>query len=324
MPEAPPTTPNAAQTAEAIGHALQALTDKARGWANDLLLMLPNLVVATLVLILFGLAARYGGMALQRVLRRMTPNHQVVDLVSTLARLGIVTVGVFVALGILRLDKTVTSLLAGVGVIGLALSFAFQDLAANLVSGVILSIRNPFRVGDFVRSNDVFGRIEAVHLRATHVRQVTGELVVLPNRKILQEAIYNFTHPARHRIDLPVGVSYGSDLDRVLRVTRAAVEALPMRLPDRDVEVFFTGFGASSIDLVARFWIEYGRPADAFAARSAAVLAVKKAYDAHGVTIPFPIRTLDFGIVGGRRLDEVLRDRRRGVEEAVESDTEPG
>jgi small conductance mechanosensitive channel len=97
------------------------------------------------------------------------------------------------------------------------------------------------------------------------------------------------------------------------------VQSLSQRDQRREVELFFEEFGSSSIDFVIRFWVDYRRQRDYLSPRSEAIMAIKKAFDDHGITIPFPIRTLDFGVVGGERLSEDLRrlvaeagDRRRG------------
>lgn len=112
-------------------------------------------------------------------------------------------------------------------------------------------------------------------------------------------------------MDVPVGISYGDDLERAERIAVEAVEGVPGRDPDRKVELFYGGFGASSIDFTLRFWIPFdNHELDYLAARSEAVKRVKAAFDAQGVTIPFPIRTLDFSKVGGRKLhQEMLSDR---------------
>ena len=116
----------------------------------------------------------------------------------------------------------------------------------------------------------------------------------------------NFSTTGKRRIDLGVGVSYGDDLDKARQLALEAVEAIPDRDPEGEVELFYQEFGSSSIDFVVRFWIDFQRQSQYLKARSEAVMAIKKAFDAHGITIPFPIRTLDFGIVGGERLADTL------------------
>lgn len=288
----------------------QALFEKVQakvvGWGNGLVEMVPNLVGALLVVLLFIWLARIGARLLGRGLGRFSSNKPIIDVLTKVARVAIVGVGLFIALGLLHLEKTVTSLLAGVGIIGLALGFAFQDIASNFMSGIIMAMRRPFNVGDLIETKGIFGRVERIDLRATTIRRPTGQLVLIPNKDVLQSPIENFDDPDGRRVDLEIGVSYGDDLRQAKRVAVEAVESLPMLKEGEKVELFFTGFGSSSIDFVARFWIDRTAQADYFEARSEAMMRIKEAFDEADITIPFPIRTLDFGIEGGVRLDEVL------------------
>lgn len=268
--------------------------------------MLPNLAVAVVVFVALFLVARGVQSLVRRALGHLSKNVQVNELLAGIARLMVTIVGLFVALGILQLDKTVTSLLAGVGVIGLALGFAFKDIAANVMSGVIIAVRVPFDVGDLVRIRDYFGTVFSLDLRATGIRAPTGEQVFIPNQDVLANPIVNYTRSKERRVDLKVGVSYGDDLEKVREVTLAAVRGSSERDPARDVELYYEGFGDSSIDLVVRFWCRDTAQSEYLTARSAAVMAIKRAYDENDITIPFPIRTLDFGVVGGEKLDQML------------------
>ena len=215
--------------------------------------------------------------------------------------------GLFVALGILELDKTVTSLIAGAGILTLVAGLAFQDLAANFIAGILLQLRHPFRRGQLVKTNDFYGTVEHINLRATVIRTLTGQLVFVPNKDVFQSPLQNFSSEGRRRVDVPVGIWYGDDLARAERIAIAAVEEVPGRDPSRPVELFYEGFGDSSIDFMVRFWIPFdNREPDYLAARSEAVKRIKSAFDAQGVTIPFPIRTLDFSKIGGRMLHQEL------------------
>jgi small-conductance mechanosensitive channel len=215
-------------------------------------------------------------------------------------------IGFIMVLNILRLYSTVTSLLAGVGIIGLALGFAFQDIAANFISGVIIAVRKPFGVGDVIESNDYFGTIERINLRTIDIRQVTGELVKVPNRKVFENVMIIFTHYGIRRVDVVVGVSYAEDLERVQQVVKDAITGIKGMVEKKAVEVVYEEFGDSSINLKIRFWVHYGRQFDYVFARSEAIIKIKKAFDEHDVQIPFPIRTLDFGIKAGENLKQQL------------------
>ena len=268
---------------------------KVEAWITGFVEMLPNLAVAILVVIVAALASRLLAKLVERAFRSTASNAQVVSLLTTITRLGVLGVGAFVALGILQLDKTVTSLLAGIGVVGLALGFAFQDIASNFMSGVIMALREPFRIGDLVKTHDTMGHVERVTLRATVVRNFWGQLVMIPNKDVLQNPIINYTQNGKRRIEIPVGVSYADELSTAAQAAREALEKLPDRDSSEPVDVYWTDFGASSIDLSARFWIDLeAGETDFLTARSNGIEAIKAAFDEAGITIPFPIRTLDF------------------------------
>ena len=292
----------------------QPLLDKLQSWGEALMAMLPNAVVAVVVLLLFAIGSRYVSRAVVRGLERVIKSQQLVGLFGQVVRLGLLAAGAFVALSVLHLDKAVTSLLAGVGIVGLALGFAFQDIAANFVSGVLMAVRRPFTVDDLVKVSDFFGRVETINLRATRLTQLSGETVIIPNKDVFQNAIVNYTETKFRRVELEVGVSYGDDLEKAKQVAIEAVRTVKPRDESRDVELFFTGFGGSSIDFQIRFWITDAEQIAYLDARSKAVMAIKKGFDDNDITIPFPIRTLDFGIVGGERLHEHLGH----VEEAAQ------
>ncbi|MEJ2084583.1 MAG: mechanosensitive ion channel [Acidobacteriota bacterium] len=292
-----------------LDQAWGTTVDKVESWSDTAIAALPNFVVAVIVLILFWFFSRLVRAALRRGLRHTPISRPVANLATTAASLIVFIAGFFFALGILGLDKTVTSLLAGVGIVGLALGFAFQDIAANFIAGVMISFRQPMKSGDLIETGEFFGVVEEINLRATLVRLNTGQIVFIPNKQIFENPIVNYSRMKRRRVDLSVGISYGDDLNRAKELATEAVESLELRQVERPVELFFTEFGDSSINFIVRFWIDFeDHQADYLAAKSAAIEAIKEIFDKNGITIPFPIRTLDFGIVGGRSLAEELPD----------------
>ena len=294
--------------------AVELVTTRIQGWLEALVASLPNLFAAIFVLLIFFVVARLVRRASASVLAR-TPMHPPLrNLLAGFTGIIILVAGSFIALGILGLDKTVTSLLAGVGIVGLALGFAFQQIASDYIAGLVIAWRRPYRLGDLVKLQDQLGFVHQINLRTTVLRLLTGEIARIPNRDVLGNPIINFTVSGRRRVDIPVGVTYGEDLPQVREVTENALRTVALRDQNQDPEVFFTEFGDSAINLIARFWIDTTAQVDYLAARSEAIIAIKKSYDANGITIPFPIRTLDFGPVGGRTLDETLAASRSGAQ----------
>ncbi|HEY9420627.1 MAG TPA: mechanosensitive ion channel family protein [Thermoanaerobaculia bacterium] len=295
-----------------LGKAWELLSGKVMGWGRGFVLLLPNILVSLAVLIGFWLVAKLVRNVLLRLLRRVSHSEQVNRILASSVFLLLLAIGTFVALGILGLQKTVTSLLAGAGIITLALGFAFQDIAANLMAGIYLSVQRPFRPGHIIETKDFFGVVKRIHLRWTEIRTQQGQVVLIPNKQVFENPIMNYSSTGQRRVDLRLGVSYGDDLEKARRIAMRAVEGVSTRLPDKEIELFYEEFGESSINFVVRFWIEFSRQPDFLAAQSEAIERIKKAFDEAGISIPFPIRTLDFAVKGGEKLSEALEEARTG------------
>lgn len=307
-----------------VESALTEAWDKVIDWTYGLIESLPNIIAALVVLLAFWGLARLARGVTGRVADRIVHQPEINRLIAAAAYVVVIGIGLVLALGTLNLDRTVTSLLAGAGILGLALGFAFQDIAENFIAGIVLNVRDQFTEGDIIETNDFTGVVERVELRATVIRTFQGQRVLIPNAMVFKNPLINFSQPGRRRVDIPVGVAYGDDLEKARAVAIAAVEPLPERDPDHPVEVFYEEFGDSSINFQLRFWIDFSRQPEFLRARSDAIMAIKAAFDREGITIPFPIRTLDFGgnAVGGEGLAEALG--RAGVAPGTDSRPTPG
>jgi small conductance mechanosensitive channel len=281
------------------------IVNKLRSWADIAIDILPNLAVAILVVLVFSILGRIAVRAAKPALNRVSAHKQLHGLALASLKVGILLTGIFIALGVLDLDGTVTSLLAGVGVIGIALGFAFQDIAANFMAGIILAIREPFKEGEVCRIGTFEGTIERLDLRATVGKTYQGQIVHIPNKDVLGTNIVNFHTSGERRIEVEVSVSYGDDLDEAEEAVLEALSKVTERDESKDVEVWLTGFGDSAVTMSARVWIL--QPDQNFlVTRAQMVKHLRRSLKERGLTIPFPIRTLDFGIVGGKELGEAM------------------
>ena len=291
-----------------LDKAYNLLSEKLVSWFDSIIKLFPNLALAAIVMVL--------GIFISKLLRRyslrMIKRFSKLETINKLFASFIFIVGIgitlFTALDILNLDKAVTTALTGAGILGLALAFAFQDIAANFMSGIFMSFRHPFNVGDLVIINDKMGQIEAINLRDTTIITLQGQRVIIPNKQVFQNTIENYTSTGNRRLDFSIGVSYGDDLEQVKTITINAVEALSFRDSSKKVNLVYDGFGDSSINFMIRIWLNSTEQSSYTEARSEAIMMIKKAYDKNNITIPFPIRTLDFGIKGGRTLSEMKLD----------------
>lgn len=286
--------------------AVGLITAKLDAWVAGVIRALPNIVVALLVAAAFWALARLARDVMSRALRRTPLPPPIQHLAAVVVEFAVLVVGLFFALGVIGLDKTVTSLLAGVGIVGLALGFAFQDIASNFIAGIFLSFSRPFSIGHIIDSSGFTGVVERITLRTTVLRTFSGQLVLLPNRDVFTKPLTNYSATGRRRVEIQVGISYGDDLGRARDAAVAAVAALSCRDRDLPAELYYDQFGDSAITGTVLFWVDFARQPDYLAARSEAVVAIKRALDEAGITIPFPIRTLDFGIKGGESLTSAL------------------
>lgn len=290
-----------------LSNAYQLITDKLVTWVKELIRLLPNIALATLILVFGFFVAKLIRNGSKKLIRRFIQNAALDNLFSSLIYIFLLGIVIFIALSVLKLDKAVTSILAGAGILGLALAFAFQDIASNFIAGIFLSIRRPIFVGDIVKIKDYMGKVEEINLRDTVIRTYQGQMVIIPNRDVFQSAIENYTLLGKRRMDLSVGISYGEDLDKVKAVTMQAVKDIEGLSVDDEITMFYTEFGDSSINYVIRLWVCTTEQINFLEVRSQAIMRIKKAYDGNDIMIPFPIRTLDFGIKGGVSLDEIRK-----------------
>lgn len=280
-----------------MGNWLEGVLERLSDWYHGFLTLFPNLLAAGVVILLFGLGARLARRLVPKAVSRLpgrAPGTHLHSLAGTLAYIAVLALGVVAALDLLGWDRALTSVLAGAGILGLALAFAFQDIASNLIAGVTVSVRCPFAPGDFIESGEYRGRVQEVNLRSTVIRTTDGLLVMIPNSVIYQKPIVNYTRRGRRRVDVHCGISFRDDLSVAKRLACEAVATVPGRDASRPVEFFYERFGESSIDFVVRFWIPFTtRERDLREARSEAIVRVKQSFDENSITIPFPVHTVD-------------------------------
>ena len=241
-------------------------------------------------------------------LSRSITNRALASFIGIFVNISINLLGFIIAINILNLDKAVTSILAGIGILGFALGFALQDMTANLIAGIALVINDkyPFKVGDYIKTNDIEGDVLNIDLRSTSLKTNMGQHVIIPNKQIYENPITNFSSLKKRRIDIEVGVSYGEDLEKVEQVTLACLKEIPFLSKKEELQFYFEKFSDSSIDYRLIVWVTFNNKMEHFKARHYVIKAIKQAYNDNAITIPFPIRTLDFGIKGGVQLSQEL------------------
>jgi len=293
----------------AIDKFYELINEKLQVWLEEGIKHLPNFIVAILIAVLFAFISRYAGKVAKRVLSSALESQQIAGLLAAIIKVIVLFVGIFIALEFLGLTGTVTSLLAGAGIVGLAIGFAFQDMAENLIAGIAMGVRKPFQIGDVIEADKVFGTVKTINLRNTLVETFFGQLEVIPNKILFRNVLTNYSTIGQRRIEVPVGISYADDPQKASDIIVEAINGCEFVINRDETAVFAESFGDSSINLLLWFWIEYPGETGFMNARHTAVVETKKALEKADILIPFPIRTLDFGAKGGEKLNSMLSEK---------------
>lgn len=252
---------------------------------------LPGLLLAIVVLALFVVLAHVVRTRLEpRLTSLRTPSFGRVF--ATLTYVAIVVFGLAVALPIAFPAVSVATMLAGLGILGIAAGFAFQDILSNLLAGVLLILRQPFVGGDQIEVDRLRGTVEEITIRDTRLRTYGGRLVFIPNIDVYSNAIEVQTDREVVRSDIACGVAYGSDLARARSLARETLGRVDGVVDEPSPQVLYTEFGASAIHMDLRYWTS-SQQAQIRAVQDRTVEAIHDAFEGAGIDIPFDIVTLD-------------------------------
>ncbi|WP_237416515.1 MULTISPECIES: mechanosensitive ion channel family protein [Halomonadaceae] len=247
-------------------------------WLRPLVWMALGLFLATM---LGRMVERFGQGRLTR--------HQAV----LFRRLVFYTVlGIAVALALQQSGFQIGVLLGAAGILTVALGFASQTSASNVISGLFLLAERPFELGHFIEVDGVRGEVVGIDLLSVKLRSLDNLYIRVPNETLIKTRVTNFTRFPVRRLDLPIGVAYGEDLEKVNAVLLALVDENPDCLEEPEPFIYLQQFGASSVDLQLSFWV---RGLDLRRVRSDVMFAVKAAFDREGIEIPFPHTSLYAG-----------------------------
>jgi small conductance mechanosensitive channel len=249
---------------------------------------LPRLLAAVLVLITFLVLARVLSGLVTRALRRTKADPALPRIAGRLTNVVTILIGSVMAAA--QAGIAVGSLVASVGIVGLAVGLAAQDSLSNVVAGITILWDRPFRTGDRVSIAGEYGEIMEVGLRTTRIRTVDQRDAILPNKDVIENKIINHTRDNVLRLDIPLGIAYDSDIRQARDVLIAAVRGHALLAETPEPAVVVKALGESSIALELRVFLR--DPRDERPATWEMLEICKLALDEAGIVIPFPQRTL--------------------------------
>lgn len=271
----------------------QSIIDSANGILIGFVERIPYFVASVIVILIFWFLSTVFKKIVFKILGSRS-RHQ--NLVKVFQRVGgalIIFIGFMIAMVIAVPGFTPTKLIGALGIGSVAIGFAFKDIFQNLLSGILLLISEPFRIGDQIVSGDYEGTVEDIKIRATTIKTYDGRQVVIPNSDLYTSALTVNTAYKQRRLQVAVGIGYEDDIEAAKAEILQALDKADTVSTKATPSVIATGFGGSSIDLMVRWFIEDGTQANKVASIHQVIVEVKTALDAAGVNIPFPIRTID-------------------------------
>jgi small conductance mechanosensitive channel len=255
----------------------------------DFLTLLPSLIAALVIFVVGLFLASIIRRLVRRGLERRTKNPQPITLLSQLAYW--LTVILVAAISLQMVGFNLTAFLAGLGIAGITIGFALQDVSKNFIAGLLMLIQQPFDIGETIEVGGYAGKVEAIDLRATQIRTADGRLVLIPNGDVLIKPITNFSEAGSRRVEISTGVAYASDPETVRQTALAAISLVTGIQSDPAPEVMFHNFGGSTFDLTVYFWITTSETGVA-AAKDAGLKAIKQAFEQAQIEMPFPTQTV--------------------------------
>jgi len=287
--EADPTL--SAETSDALTY--QSIIDSANGILIGFVERIPYFVASIAVVLIFWFLSIVFKKIVYKLLGSRS-RHQ--NLVKVFQRVGgalIIFIGFMIAMVIAVPGFTPAKLIGALGIGSVAIGFAFKDIFQNLLSGILLLISEPFRIGDQIVSGDYEGTVEDIKIRATTIKTYDGRQVVIPNSDLYTSALTVNTAYKQRRLQLAVGIGYADDINEAKAEIMQALSRADTVSKEATPTIIAVNLGDSTIDLIVRWFIDDGTQANKVSSIDQVLIEIKTALDVAGIDMPFPVRTLD-------------------------------
>lgn len=279
-------------------------------WANVFNKELFGPVIRVLVLIFIGfpLVLFFAALVTRSTRKRLTPQG------NMLVRKGIIYFGsIVIFIGVLHQSGfTLTALLGAAGIVGIAIGFASQTSVSNIISGLFLISEKPFTVGDIIQVGGTKGTILSIDLLSVKLRTFDNHMIRIPNESLIKNEVRNITRFPIRRLDINIGVAYKENVERVRNVLLDIADKNPFSLDEPEPAVRFIGFGDSALEFLFAVWCVRE---DYLQLQTKIMQEIKERFDAEGIEIPFPHRTLYTGSVTDPLPIRIIQEGQSSVSE---------
>jgi len=199
------------------------------------------------------------------------------------------TISLLIIMSLREMGFKLTTLLGAAGIAGVAVGFAAQTSLSNLISGIFLVWEKTFVIGDVIKVGETIGTVKSIDLLSIKLRTFDNKLIRIPNETLVKSEMSNITAYDIRRLDIPVGVAHGTDLERAMEVLTEIARLNPKVMDEPKPFISLTGFGESSVNILFGVWFA---KVNFQAVRDSSIIAIHKRFAEEGIKIPFPQRTL--------------------------------
>lgn len=274
---------------------IEDLKTQLQGYYDQLVTLLPKVVMAILVLLFALYLARKISRFGKTQLNQRMEDPLLAQFFARVIRWLVLVIGFLIILRIVGLGAAAASLLAGAGITAFIIGFAFKDIGENFLAGILMAFKRPFRIGDTIETNGITGVIKGLTLRDTHLKTFDGKDVYVPNGQIMKNPIFNYTIDGFMRLEFVIGLDYGTDLDKATRIIYETLENIHGILWDegRAPNVVISDLGSSTINITVYFWIDtFDKTVSGLAVKTNAIREVLQALTKGGIQMPSDIMEL--------------------------------
>lgn len=257
---------------------LERLAERAQWFA-------PLTVVSLLILFVFWLLSRGVAKLTRRLLQSHSPSPLLLEIAARVMALPVILIGLYLVLQIAGLTRLAVTVLGGTGLVGIVLGLAFREIAENSLASILLSVRNPFRTGDWIEIGSHQGIVQNLNMRTTILMTPDGNHVQIPNSLVFKSVITNFSSNPGRRAEFSICIGYDALISEAQELIIQTVRAHPAILEDPEPVAIVDELGPSSIIIKVQFWLD-GKSYSIFRVRSSLMRQVKNVLLEAGVSLP--------------------------------------
>jgi len=250
---------------------------------------LPKIIVAVLIMIAASFLAKYAESLVVKALQKSKADKSVTILLKNLTRWTVLGVGIFISLS---LFVNISSLMTTLGLATFAITFAFQDVLKNLVSGIIILIQHPFNVGEAVNIAGFEGTVISIATRMTEMECFDGRSVAIPNGNAISQPIINYTRSQKRRADIPLHLTYGADIRTVRETIVAAVKNVPGYVAEPAPFMTLESADELSLGMTVYFWADVNVLGSMMLVKDQGLEAITGALVEKGIAMPVPVQSI--------------------------------